>query len=86
MSFRLTNPFKKYHNNPAKYLSYFCIDKEITENKAICFEWSKFDIKEIFDVHFWWRDKTDDHAGVSILFQIFGFGPAIEFYDKRHAE
>jgi len=81
-NFDITNPFVKKHCGK----TIFFFEPKVSKNKAICFQFDGFDWKQIFEIGFWWRDKTMGHWGMSIEFGLLGFWFNLDFYDIRHVE
>jgi hypothetical protein len=81
-NFNITNPFIKEHCGKC----IFCREPKISKYKAICIQFDAYDWKQLFEIGIDWRDKTQDHWGISIELGLIGFWFHISLYDIRHAD
>ena len=80
-SFTLMNPFKA---KDREQKDYFCKDWSLTKNKFLEIQVSRWTMNDIVSVSLDTRWYGQDHGGVRLNLELFGFMFCAQLYDNRH--
>lgn len=84
IKFLISIPNWLSNSNDDSFLSYFSLDKSLTEHKNLSIDINRMSSKYLFEFEvdlFWWGQ---DHAGPSIRFNLLGYTASMLCYNRRH--
>lgn len=83
-NFKIFNPWFKYKKNDKESIHYFYKNKQISKNKNLEIQLSKFSPENLLDFVVDLRWKGRDHQGPEFEISVFGYMCMMKIYDSRH--